>query len=256
MFNVALKSITLVVSVYIFHRGINPPTPPPAKEHVVYKGQLFEYMSRSLIYWWQVSFASPVVHCPQTYRDAQFLAFATVVCHIAAMALLQDPSLDKSAKVLPVICHNPAPSLATLSSFPPGFFAGLALMLGAGLLRVWCYRTMGRMFTFEVAIKNDHKLITDGPYAYARHPAYTGGIMMLFGTYFMGFGPDSFVSVCNVTATRGLWLVWSWRIPAVYGGFALLRRTGVEDGKLKEKFGKTWEEYRQRVPYKYIPYVA
>lgn len=172
------------------------------------------------------------------------------------MTLLQDPSLDKSAKILPTICHNPSPSLAALSSFPPGFLAGLALMIGAGLLRVWCYRTMGKMFTFEVAIKNDHKLITDGPYAYARHPAYTGGIMMLFGTYLMGFGPDSFVSVCNVTSTRALWLVWSWRIPAVYGGLALLRRSGVEDGKLKEKFGKTWEEYRARVPYKYIPYVA
>lgn len=55
MFNVVLKSVTLAVSVYIFHKGINPPTPPPAKEHVVYKGQLFEYMSRSLIYWWQVN---------------------------------------------------------------------------------------------------------------------------------------------------------------------------------------------------------
>lgn len=51
---VLLKSAILVLCAVLFHNGINPPTPPPAKENIVYKGQLFEYASRGLIYFWQV----------------------------------------------------------------------------------------------------------------------------------------------------------------------------------------------------------
>lgn len=33
---------------------------------------------------------------------------------------------------------------------------------------------LGNLFTFEVMIRKNHKLITDGPYAYLMHPSYTG----------------------------------------------------------------------------------
>jgi hypothetical protein len=50
----AFKSLVLLLCTLLFHKGINPPTPPPAQKNVVYKGQLFEYMCRGLIYYWQV----------------------------------------------------------------------------------------------------------------------------------------------------------------------------------------------------------
>lgn len=47
------------------------------------------------------------------------------------------------------------------------------------LLRMWCYNTLGKYFTFVIGVKKDHKLITDGPYHYLVHPSYTSQILLI-----------------------------------------------------------------------------
>jgi len=37
------------------------------------------------------------------------------------------------------------------------------------------------MFTFEMSIRKNHKLITSGPYAIVRHPSYVGVILVASG---------------------------------------------------------------------------
>lgn len=37
-------------------------------------------------------------------------------------------------------------------------YAGYALVLVGGGLRVWCYRTLSHFFTFEIAVQKDHKV--------------------------------------------------------------------------------------------------
>ncbi|GAW00659.1 ICMT-domain-containing protein [Lentinula edodes] len=44
---------------------------------------------------------------------------------------------------------------------------------------IHCYRTLGQLFVFELRIQKDHRLITEGPYAYVRHPSYTGLILTI-----------------------------------------------------------------------------
>lgn len=44
------------------------------------------------------------------------------------------------------------------------------------LIRIWCYLALGNMFTFKLMIKNNHELITTGPYKYLVHPSYTAQI--------------------------------------------------------------------------------
>jgi hypothetical protein len=53
---VIIKAAILLFCFAIFHFGIHPPTPLPEKREVVFKGQLFEYAPRALIYLWQVRF--------------------------------------------------------------------------------------------------------------------------------------------------------------------------------------------------------
>src|SRR5205814_8840173 len=40
---------------------------------------------------------------------------------------------------------------------------------------------LGRFFTVNVAIAQDHQLITTGPYRFVRHPSYTGNLFLFLG---------------------------------------------------------------------------
>jgi protein-S-isoprenylcysteine O-methyltransferase Ste14 len=67
--------------------------------------------------------------------------------------------------------------------------AALAASLGGSLLRNWAMRTLGRFFTFEVAIRQKHRLLGHGPYRFLRHPSYTGAVMGLGGLLWLLGGP-------------------------------------------------------------------
>jgi protein-S-isoprenylcysteine O-methyltransferase Ste14 len=47
---------------------------------------------------------------------------------------------------------------------------------------VWARLTLGRNWSGTVTFKEDHELIERGPYAYVRHPIYTGLLAMMLGT--------------------------------------------------------------------------
>ncbi|TEB37335.1 hypothetical protein FA13DRAFT_1726409, partial [Coprinellus micaceus] len=61
------------------------------------------------------------------------------------------------------------------------FLLGLLLAILGASLRLAAYRHLGHMFTFEMSIRRDHKLVTRGVYAWVRHPAYTGAVAFALG---------------------------------------------------------------------------
>jgi len=61
-----------------------------------------------------------------------------------------------------------------------GCLAVLCSVSGLALC-IWARRTLGRNWSAQVTFKQNHELITSGPYAYVRHPIYTG-----FGLLFLG----------------------------------------------------------------------
>jgi protein-S-isoprenylcysteine O-methyltransferase Ste14 len=56
------------------------------------------------------------------------------------------------------------------------------IVLAGTAFAVWARITLGRNWSAEVTLKDDHELIESGPYALARHPIYTGLISMALGT--------------------------------------------------------------------------
>ena len=58
---------------------------------------------------------------------------------------------------------------------------GAATGLSGLSLRWWSQRELGSMFTFEVGIRKDHRLVESGPYAVLRHPSYTGLLLGIVG---------------------------------------------------------------------------
>lgn len=62
------------------------------------------------------------------------------------------------------------------------FWVGAAVTVGGLLFAVWARRHLGSNWSRSVTIKQDHELITSGPYALVRHPIYTGILTGFLGT--------------------------------------------------------------------------
>ena len=56
-------------------------------------------------------------------------------------------------------------------------------ILGAALWLFWySHYTIGRYWSIQVQLKKAHRLVTDGPYRYVRHPLYTALFLGYLGT--------------------------------------------------------------------------
>lgn len=133
---------------------------------------------------------------------------------------------------------------------------GIALVVFGSLLRLTCFQKLGALFTFDLTIFPAHSLITSGPYAYVRHPAYTGTLSMSFGMAFINLTAGSWVAECEVlghglpsAALRLLgataWMAWWFAV-----GFTRCR---AEDAELRKKFGTEWEVYAKQVQAWFVP---
>jgi protein-S-isoprenylcysteine O-methyltransferase Ste14 len=110
----------------------------------------------------------------------------------------------------------------------------LAIFAFAMGLMIWAMR-VNRFFSSVIRLQEDrgHKLVTDGPYRWVRHPGYTAGILLCLSS---GIALGSWLSA----------------LPAVACIPLLLRRTVAEDRFLKENL-KGYSAYADAVRYRLVP---
>jgi protein-S-isoprenylcysteine O-methyltransferase Ste14 len=104
------------------------------------------------------------------------------------------------------------------------------------MLRRYCFRTLGRFFTGNVKVQADQTVIENGPYRFVRHPSYTGGMLMYFGT--------------RLALTN--WL--SALILVGMGALTYAYRVRVEEQALGTSIGQPYLEYRRRTK-RFVPFV-
>ena len=114
------------------------------------------------------------------------------------------------------------------------FFSPSLLLawIGAGLtalgiaVAIWARLHLGRNWSASPAMKEGHELVTTGPYAFVRHPIYSGIILATLGTGLTGsvFGIVLFVIVTTM----------------------FLFRVGTEERYMMELFPGTYPAYRAR----------
>ncbi|KAI0052422.1 hypothetical protein FA95DRAFT_1483496, partial [Auriscalpium vulgare] len=129
--------------------------------------------------------------------------------------------------------------------------AVLLVLLGT-LIRVLCFRVMKHLFTYQIALSTHHKLVTSGPYAYVRHPSYTGAVLVQWGIP-LCLGPGSWWWDAGVVQTGlGRATAVFWACMMVYM-VPIVRRGYKEDKLLQDAFGEEWEAYARRVPWLFVP---
>jgi len=108
--------------------------------------------------------------------------------------------------------------------------AGVILTIGGVAFSLWSIATLGRHYDLVLEIHAGHQLVRRGPFAWVRHPVYTG-----LALHFIG----ACLATGNVLLTVGTLLV-------SFPTFVI--RARAEEQLLREQFGAEYDRYVREVP--------
>jgi len=111
----------------------------------------------------------------------------------------------------------------------PAYGAGVTLLAAGLAFAIWARVHLGRNWSGAVTVKEEHELIRSGPYAYVRHPIYTGVLAAVLGTA---------IAAGTVHAACGAAVIAA----------ALVRKLRIEERFLGETFRTEYPRYRAEVP--------
>jgi len=113
---------------------------------------------------------------------------------------------------------------------------GLAVFVVGVVFRGYAILYLGRFFTPNVTIVEQHRLIQGGPYRFIRHPTYAGTLLAFLGIA-LSLGNAASLIIIVVPIVAVLW--WRMRI---------------EEAALKEAFGDQYRVYMQRTK-RLVPFI-
>ena len=117
----------------------------------------------------------------------------------------------------------------------PGFALAGDIVAALGVaFAVWARLRLGRNWGMPMSVQEGSELVTSGPYAYVRHPIYSGAILALIGTALL-LGP--------------LWLV----LPLLYAAYFTYSALQ-EEKRMMREFPDAYPAYRARTKF-LIPFV-
>lgn len=125
-----------------------------------------------------------------------------------------------------------------LATWPQGDLTrwlGLALVAAAYTLIFWSGLALGRMYSSDVTIQPDHRLITTGLYRTIRHPRYLGLILAAVG----------------MAALYRSWLGLAL-LPLLAA--ILYLRIRDEEALMRREFGAAWQDYCRR-SWRLVPFL-
>ncbi|KAJ7287644.1 hypothetical protein C8J57DRAFT_1431156 [Mycena rebaudengoi] len=184
---------------------------------------------------------------------------AAVKCLCWAVAILETtvilashiPDWPCSRKIISLLAVEGSAGHIHVS---PLFAVGIFLTLLGAFIRYRCYCELGKSFTFEMSIRDGHKLVQSGPYQWARHPGYTGILLIVLGFFCWNACPGSWLRECGVLHTmlgKSVVVFSSVLVTSITAG--LMVRMSKEDAMLEKHFGEEWLLWSATVPYKLIP---
>ena len=117
---------------------------------------------------------------------------------------------------------------------------GVILLVIGTLLHIWTGKLLGLWGLIglpEVSRKAKERLVTEGPFSLVRHPTYLAHSIMFSGIFFM-----TEVMVVGILTFTDFIIVNAVIIP-------------LEERELLSRFGRDYEAYMKRMPYRFFPYL-
>jgi protein-S-isoprenylcysteine O-methyltransferase Ste14 len=143
------------------------------------------------------------------------------------MVVLRFGGLLVWLSVLAFITYPPAITWSTVGLPEWARWLGVAGAVTSAIMLVWMFTSLDVNITDSVSTRQEHRLVTEGPYRWIRHPLYTFGALL-------------FLSISLV--------IGSWFIPLIgIPTYAfLVNRTGIEEKMLHERFGEQYQHYTEQ----------
>ena len=146
---------------------------------------------------------------------SRFSHVAPLVVGALLVALPQVPSAVFATRILP--------------RTPATYWVGVALVFLGLAFAVWARHHIGRNWSGTVTVKENHVLIRTGPYAWVRHPIYTGLLAAILG------------SAVARGELRGVWAVALCTL-------AFVSKLRIEERWMRQEFGAEYARYSAEVP--------
>lgn len=239
--SVTLKIPLVLVTAAFYHRAFTPPSTSETQDE-----------QKRALQASSVTVAERLV--PAATLAAKVLYWTLSIAEVTSILALRLPQYQASSHIRHTLALNGASRQALTSLVHPSIISvvGSLLIIFGTLIRLRCYREMGRYFTFRLSLRDDHKLVTTGPYSIVRHPSYTGGLMTTVGFVLTLAGRGSWLREEGHTTAFGKVCAG---VLVVTIGFCLkaFLRGGQEDAYMRKEFKAEWEAWAKIVPYRYVP---
>ena len=105
-----------------------------------------------------------------------------------------------------------------------------------GALVVWTFRCLGKNLTDTVVTRQEHTLVTRGPYRWVRHPFYDSAALLM-------------VAISLIASN------WFLFLTGVVAVSLLIIRTRTEEQKLVARFGDSYRLYMQQTG-RFVPRIG
>jgi protein-S-isoprenylcysteine O-methyltransferase Ste14 len=112
---------------------------------------------------------------------------------------------------------------------------GTLLVIAGFMLMQIAEKYLGKQFSVEVTLQQDHGLVQHGPYKLIRHPRYLGILTLFLGISIV------FRSYLSAAFVLALGIVLLWRVFA-------------EEALMHQEFGEEWNAYCKR-SWRIVPFV-
>jgi protein-S-isoprenylcysteine O-methyltransferase Ste14 len=169
-----------------------------------------------LVYWLVSAIgAKRSVHDSSWWRGAVFRLILIAIVFL----LLRNPLFEQ---LLENVGNYETGSSRIVISSIGIFFCAIGIALA-----IWARVYIGRNWGMPMSLREEHELVTTGPYAFVRHPIYTGILLAALG---------------SLLVSAILWLV-----PFVLFCAYFVYSAKTEEKQMVKQFPKEYPEYRKRV---------
>ena len=132
--------------------------------------------------------------------------------------------------MLSLLVYIFAPRLFSWAAFDLPLWArwtGIGLGLASLPLIIWVQQALGSNFSTVLHVRQEHSLVTRGPYRWVRHPMYT----------------VLFIHLAGILLVTANWYIGGVPLAALL--LIVITRLGNEEQLMQEKFGEAYRAYMQ-----------